>query len=117
MKMDVLKGMFTGFILFSGSTLAAWTPTSDVLALRAYNSSQGHFVKLSTSSANEGCSGTVKTGIYFFEDTTGRIFSMLLAAKSSKQKVTASVNGCGGGPYAVINEVQLGNVSWGSHVD
>ncbi|TMP23082.1 hypothetical protein CWB99_23595 [Pseudoalteromonas rubra] len=115
--MTRVKAALAGLVMFSGSALAAWTPPSEVLALRAYNSSEGHYVKLSTSSVNEACSGTLKTGIYFFNDTTGRIFSMLLAAQSSKQKVILHVSGCGGGSYANITEVQLGDVIWGSYIE
>ena len=96
---------------------AGWTPNSDVLAIRAYPSSTGHYIKISTSSVSGGCTSTATgNGVYFVNDETGRIISILLAAQAANKKVSLHISGCGGGPYGKITEVQIGEVAWGSQV-
>ncbi|MGR6871044.1 hypothetical protein ACU6U9_01760 [Pseudomonas sp. HK3] len=101
------------FLLFLGSGVhAAWTPAAKVLSIRAYPAGDAHYIKMATASVNESCSGTQGMGIYYLNDSTGRIFAILLAAKSSNQLVKLHVSGCVGGPYANITEVQLGDTVW-----
>ena len=93
--------------LFCSDSFAAWTPASEVLAVRAYPAGNTHYIKFNSNSVNAGCSLTVGAGIYVLNDKTGRTYSMLLAAQASNQKVRFSVSKCSGS-YAQIEEVQIG---------
>lgn len=115
--MKVVKIILSFTLLLSTNAFAAWTPASTVLAIRAYPSGEGHYVKISSSFVNEGCAGTVGKGVYFLSDGNGRVVSMLMAAQVSNQKVRLSIVGCGGGPYGNIVEVQLGEIVWNEMVD
>lgn len=109
--------IFTALALISAQTHAAWTPASNVLAIRAYPASTGHYVKISTSNVQADCVATAPShGIYHLNDETGRIVSMLLAAQVSGQKVRFSVTACAGG-YSTVSEVQFGEVNWGGSVN
>lgn len=92
---------------FCNDSFAAWTPESEILAIRAYPAGNTHYIKFNSNSVNAGCKTTVESGIYVLNDVTGRTYSMILAAQASKQKVSFSVSGCNG-TYARIDEVQIG---------
>lgn len=104
-------------LLSSSSIAAGWTVESQVLALRAYPSIDTHYIKLDTTTANETCVMSSTKGIYQLVDSNGRIFSMLLAAQASGNKVLIHTSGCDvSNNYALITEVQFGGSEWGQNI-
>ena len=118
MKVKTLS--ILGLSLCSIASYAA-TPNTlpqkvDVNAVRVYSGENpGHFIKVTDVGYWEGCPLTKGTGIYYLPAGSKEAYSMLLAAKTSNQKVLLSVKGydeCTKGVntgYAVIHEVQLGD--------
>ncbi|BCL69766.1 hypothetical protein TUMSATVNIG1_17220 [Vibrio nigripulchritudo] len=109
MKSKLLLLSFMSF-----GALAEFTAPVDVLAIRSYPSGNTHFIKTTIPNIDAGCKDTKRWGIFYLDDATGRAFSTLLAAKSSKQKVSLSITPgeCLHQVYAIIKEVQVGDVNW-----
>ena len=105
---------FLFVFLVSFSAIADWTPFSKVLSIRAYPSSTVHFIKLSTSSVHDGCKASHKNGVYQLVDEKGRIVSMLLAAQAANRKVSVSTTCEPGWNYALITQLQIGEVNLSS---
>ncbi len=107
--MMVIKTVIASILLVvSPSAVGAWTPPTEVVAIRSYPSSNTHYFKLLNHTVNEGCSVSASHGVYVITDETGRSVSMLLTAKVSQTKVRLQVSGCAG-HYAKVVEIQFGD--------